>query len=523
MTMIKIEAITCRKDLPSVKDRWDNLSHRCCNTVPYLTYEWYSSALETIDRDKEPLLIFFRQNNEDVGLAPFVYIRKQGPLHPLHRIGLINNPYTPYQGILYAVEFKVIFTSLMEFMRQRFGNWFVLDLDEMRLTPHELQNIDELSTQRNLFLYQKEEKAGSRYLLLKNTFEENFKSLTKHTQKEFKRKIKRISRLGKISLERVLGHDQIDHHLEIFFNMYTRTWKGAEPHPEFYYQMCHEFEKRGQLHFHALTLNDRPVAYLISVMSGDTMYGIKTTYNPFFYAYSPGVLLFYKVIEDMFNTTGIREFDIGRGEEQFKHEWTSLIHDQLSLYLYPSSLPWKIITSFRYELLPKMKKNERFHACYSSLRCLLARDKQATEAKNPENRTSQKILKKYEYEQCKLDSCTLNTRFATLSDLDLMAVAMAARSFAEIQERLEKEVCVLFFEGKKLLSFFWLKHDVHQHEKDAYPSYTISEWGLHCDTLPCDLQDVLIPGLLTFLKGTINKPNCAVHIDEGNCCSFELF
>jgi CelD/BcsL family acetyltransferase involved in cellulose biosynthesis len=523
LNIIRIETITSRSDLSSVKERWDNLCQRCYNTVPYLTYEWYSSALETIDSDKTPFLIFFRQGSEDVGLAPFVYNKKQMFPHPLHMIGFIDNPYTPYQGIIHAIDFKDILTSLIELIRQRFGNWFVLNLDEIRLNPYELQTIEKLSSQKNLFLYQKEEKNGSRYLLLKDSFEENLKSLIKHTQKEFKRKINRISRTRKIGLERVSGHEHIDHHLEIFFNFYARTWKGAEPHPEFYYRMCHEFEKRSQLYFHALTLNGKPIAYLISILSGDTMYGIKTTYNPSFYAYSPGVLLFYNIIEDMFNIKGVREFDIGRGEEQFKREWTSLTHNQVRLYLYPSSLAWKIITSLKYELLPMLKKNERFNACYSAVRSLITVEKQACDTVNLEQTTSQKTFTRYEFKECKPGSCSLNTRFATLGDLDLMAVVTAARNFAEIQDRLEKESCVLCFEEDKLLSFFWLKHDINQHDNDTIPNHIIYEWGLRSDRSPSHSLDVLISGLLIFLKDTINKPDCVVHINERNSTSFELF
>lgn len=522
--MIEIETITRRVDMPSVKDRWDRLSQRCGTTAPYLRYEWYCSALETVDRDKNPLLIFFRQNNEDVGLAPFVCSREQGPLRFLHKIGFISNPFTPYQGILHTTGFKCIFTRLMQFLRHEFGNCFVLNLNEMRLESHELQAIDELSVQGDLFLCHMQEKAGSRYLLLKESFEESFGSLAKHTQRELRRKVNRISRLGKIRLSRILGREHVDRHLEKFFEIYARTWKGAEPHPEFYFRMCREFEQGGQLRFYVLTLNDKPVAYLISILSGDTIYGIKTTYDPSFSAYSPGVVLFYKVIEDLFAIAQIREFDFGRGDEQFKREWTSLIHHQVRLYLYPSSVSWKMITGLRYELLPRWKMNKRFNACYSFFRTLLPGNAKPAPALHCEDRPSpHKILKRYEYRQCERGACTVSARFATPGDLDLMTVAMAARNLSEVRERLEKELCAVCFEGKTLLSFFWLKHDTDSCNGNGTSSYTVSEWGLWSDLPPYHSKDMLISSLLMFLQGIINRSDCAVHIDQDRCRYFELF
>ncbi|HPL88334.1 MAG TPA: GNAT family N-acetyltransferase [Deltaproteobacteria bacterium] len=520
---IEVEAITRREDVPLVRGRWESLALWCGCTAPYLSHEWYSTALETVDREKDPLLVFFKQGGEDVGLAPLVHSRGQGALRFLHKIGFVSNPFTPYQGVLHAGDFKSVFAQLMRFLEQRFGSRFVLDLDEMRPALHETQGLDELSMQEGLFLCRMKQKSGSRYLLLRKTFEENYQALAKHTQKEFKRKINRISRLGKISLLRVSGREQIDCHLGCFFDMYARTWKGAEPHPEFYYLLCRRFDDRGGLRFHALTLNDRPIAYLISILSGDTVYGIKTTYNPSYYAYSPGVLLFYKVIEDMFNTPGIREFDIGRGDEQFKREWTSSTHEQVRVLCYPRNLMWKSVTSLQYELLPRWRQNERFDACYSSLRRLLAKNRREAGPAAPGPSEQRQAVKEYEYAQCRQDSCPVTARLAGPGDLDLMTVAMEARNFAEIQQRLDQELCVLCFEGRKLLSFFWLRPDGGRQKGNGVPSYAVSEWGLRGGSTPLPPQDVLISSLLALIKDIINKPNCTVSIDESVCRSFELF
>jgi CelD/BcsL family acetyltransferase involved in cellulose biosynthesis len=524
--MMDIETITCREDLPLANDRWQALCRRCGSMVPYLAPEWYSSALETVDRDKEPLLVFFRQGGEDVGLAPLVHGRGQGALRFLHLVGFVSNPFTPYQGILHAADLPRVFDRLVRLLGQMFGARFLLDLNEMRLGPDEIKALGELSTRGGLFSYRLEHKAGSRYLVLKESFEENFRSLSKHTQKEFRRKINRISRLGQLGLLKVSGREQVERHLDRFFALYARTWKGAERHPGFYYRLCPLFESRGMLHFHALTLNGRPIAYLISILSGDTLYGIKTTYDPSFSAYSPGVLLFYKVIEDIFTMPGVREFDIGRGDEQFKREWTSTIHGHVRMWCYPSNPVWKGITSLRYELLPRWKENERFNACYSLLRKIARQDGgdgHALSAAGPGHDAVPQDMKRYEYGRCAQDESTVEARLANAGDLDLLTVAMAARSFAEVQQRLEKELCVLCFEGRRLLAFFWLRWDAGGQDGGGLPAYLVSEWGASDGQASRSLQNALIPSVLAFLKTTISRPDCAVLIDEQGCRSFEPF
>jgi len=132
-------------------------------------------------------------------------------------------------------------------------------------------------------------------------------------------------------------------------------------------------------------------------------------------------------------------------------------------------------------------------------------------------------VKEYEYAQCRQDSCPVTARLAGPGDLDLMTVAMEARNFAEIQQRLDQELCVLCFEGRKLLSFFWLRPDGGRQKGNGVPSYAVSEWGLRGGSTPLPPQDVLISRLLALIKDIINKPNCTVSIDESVCRSFELF
>lgn len=522
---LEVQAVTRREDLARITGRWEGLLAGCGSKVPYLSWEWYCTALETVDSDKDPLLIFFTQGGEDVGLAPLVCSRGQGGSRLLHRVGFVSNPFTPYQGILTRLDFATVFTRLVKYLRQRFGSRFILDLDEMRLAQDQVQTLDELSTRAGLFSCRIEKKAGSRYLILKSSFDENFKALSKHTQKEFRRKLNRISRLGELGLLKISGREQIDAHLESFFDMYARTWKGAERHPEFYYRLCPRFESRGMLRFHALTLNGRPIAYLIAIHSGDIVYGIKTTYNPSFYAYSPGVLLFYLVIEDMFKTPGIREFDIGRGDEQFKREWTSTIHGHVRMWCYPSNPVWKGITSLRYELLPRWKENERFNACYSLLRKIARQDGgdgHALSAAGPGHDAVPQDMKRYEYGRCAQDESTVEARLANAGDLDLLTVAMAARSFAEVQQRLEKELCVVCFEHRRLLGFFWLRRDTDG-EESGIPSFLVSEWGLNREqAMPGSMQPLIV-SVLALLKDTIGRPDCAVLIDEGACRSFDTF
>jgi CelD/BcsL family acetyltransferase involved in cellulose biosynthesis len=364
---ITIEEINSRKQLRRIKRRWNNLLAQCDSYTPYFTFEWYYSALETIDKDKEPLLLFFKSSGTDIGFAPLVYKKQTILGFTYHIISFVQNPYTPYQGFIYLNEYKDILINLIVYLRNRFGSLFSLDLNEIRATHVEEKIMKDLAAD-GLILFHREEKSGSRYLILKENFEHTLNNLNRKTQKEFQRKLKRISKLGVLDLIRIQGKAQIEQHLDYFFKFYAQIWKEEESQPEFYYQLCNRFEKLGALYFYALNLDGLPIAYLICLLGKDTIYGIKTTYDPSYYDFSPGIVLFYKCIEDMFNIPCIREFDIGRGNEQFKREWTSLSHHHTKLLVYPNTIFWQFANRIRYGLLSYLKRYDKFERVYSKVR-----------------------------------------------------------------------------------------------------------------------------------------------------------
>lgn len=314
--MASIHSIEDINELCLIKNRWEALQENCFRFSPYITFEWYSSALKTIDKDKSPYVLIYSSEGRDFGLAPLVHKKMNFFGRNFHRISFVNNLYTQFQGFLYESHFERIISGLMNKLIQDFGRYFILDLNELRLSQKEKDVIQDF-VEKNNFVMDKKKKPGCINLVLRPNFEETVQSLRRQTQKEFRRKIKRLDHLGQVSLTKIQGPENIKKHLDHFFRLREQGWKGEEPHPKFLYDICKEFEKSGKLFFYALQLGDEPLSYLICLQGKDVMYGVETTYNPKYAAYSPGIVLFYRFIENLFTQAGIKEFDLGRGEEQY--------------------------------------------------------------------------------------------------------------------------------------------------------------------------------------------------------------
>jgi CelD/BcsL family acetyltransferase involved in cellulose biosynthesis len=82
---------------------------------------------------------------------------------------------------------------------------------------------------------------------------------------------------------------------------------------------------------------------LVGLRSQESVYAIKTTYDPSFYAFSPGVILFYRVIEELCSRGDVRHFDFGRGDEQYKREWSPAVIQQKRVTIQPNVLRRRVL------------------------------------------------------------------------------------------------------------------------------------------------------------------------------------
>lgn len=367
---LAVEEITGRDDVSQIAERWEALRARCGDTSPFTEFRWYWHALTTAARHKDPLVLIFRSHGEDVGLVPLVFqeIRKWGL--SLNYVEFVDNPHTAYQRILHLNCLDAVLIELAGYLNVKWGCRYFLDLNELRLTEEERAVFSAPAVQK-YFQMDWMEKPGSRYVLLGESFQALLQSLKKKTRKELRRKIRRLEAEGRVSLAMVEGDENVLAELDRFFSMYDRTWKSPETEPGFYQRLCLDLSRDGRLFFYALMLEGRPIAYLMCARGGDTIYGLKITYDVRVAEYSPGVILVHESIRSMYSIGGIRKFDIGRGDEQFKREWTSMAHRQDRLTLFPQCSLWRAVNVVRHGLLPRIKRNRGVNAVYGALRSRL--------------------------------------------------------------------------------------------------------------------------------------------------------
>jgi CelD/BcsL family acetyltransferase involved in cellulose biosynthesis len=101
---------------------------------------------------------------------------------------------------------------------------------------------------------------------------------------------------------------------------------------------CQLRADRGWLRSYVLTCGDVPVCFIIGAQDDATYYYERIGYDPTWHEHSPGKVLLFKVIEDMYAERTPKWFDFGTGDSEYKRVFGTEQYDELNVYLLRKSV-----------------------------------------------------------------------------------------------------------------------------------------------------------------------------------------
>ncbi|MGO8999916.1 MAG: GNAT family N-acetyltransferase [Polyangiaceae bacterium] len=169
---------------------------------------------------------------------------------------------------------------------------------------------------------------------------------------------------GGVELERIAVPTRSDFHAALAIE--GMAWKGAagtsidhDPLVTHLYDAATRlYGRRGRASLNFLRAGGERIALLFSVEDAQTLYALKIGYDPRHAALSPGHLVVWKVAADA-ERRGLQVFDFGGREDAWKHKWTDLHHDRVTLVIYRRSPRGLALHALRELVKPRLPERMR--------------------------------------------------------------------------------------------------------------------------------------------------------------------
>lgn len=173
------------------------------------------------------------------------------------------------------------------------------------------------------------------------SFEEYTKRRSRNFRKHLASDRKKLLSLGPLEVER--GEKW---HPDAIINeahkMYLKSWKGARGsglflNPklrEFFKDLFAAFQEREWLLARFLKSGENRIAHEICFQYADKLYSYDSCFDSGYASFSPGEMLTASILEEFF-PTGLREYDMLRGDEPYKTRWSKTMREEYEIAIAP--------------------------------------------------------------------------------------------------------------------------------------------------------------------------------------------
>ncbi len=155
------------------------------------------------------------------------------------------------------------------------------------------------------------------------TYQEYFEDLRSSVRNIARSKNKKVERSGRARVEIVTGLTGLEAALEAYERIYSSSWKGSEPYPQFIPGLVRTCAKQGWLRLGVVYVDGEPAAAQIWVISGGTASIYKMAYDKRFADLSVGSYLTTRMLEYALDVDKVREIDYLTGDDRYKKDWMS--------------------------------------------------------------------------------------------------------------------------------------------------------------------------------------------------------
>ena len=153
-----------------------------------------------------------------------------------------------------------------------------------------------------------------------------------------RRKQARVERDPSLRLDCASTPGDVEPAIAAYLGVYRRSWKVAEPFPDFDASLLRAAAGAGALRLGTLTREGETIAAQYWIVREGSAMVLKLAHDEAHRALSPGTVLTAWMIRRLIETEAVRMLDFGRGDDPYKQLWTTCRRQRIGLLL---ARPWR--------------------------------------------------------------------------------------------------------------------------------------------------------------------------------------
>lgn len=350
---------------------WTALCEEGASNQPFFRPEWFAAFVKNFEN--RFMLVTVRRGGKLRAVLPLV--TKTGNLHgvPARKLQAVFNANTQRFDLIHEADEggrKEIVEAIWKEIKKQ-ENWDVL---EMRLVEKDswLKDLLILAESENYRTGVWQMDAAPFVTLpqgddKEKVVEDYFKSFSKNRRQMLGKKLRRLEKLGKVEFSVTRGYSPAL--MRKYFDLEARSWKGragtdiaADPKVV---RLHDDFAKacagRNALFVYELKLDGKTIAMYISIMYDRQTIGWKMSFDEEYTRFSPGNLLFAKVLKGCIENDS-PEIDMLSPATENKKLWATGEREHVALYIFRRGFLGSALWKWKFSVISRLRKFKKPHS-----------------------------------------------------------------------------------------------------------------------------------------------------------------
>jgi len=357
---VTTQVLTEYQTFAALEPEWNDAVVRGHVSHPFLLHEWFRTWWQCFGGSRRLHVVVARDRDGIVGIAPMMAEQVHMYGLSVRKLDLLHNDHTPKADWIIVRSPAETYSALWNALRTSPDHWDLLQLSRLPNDSPTAAAVTSLA-QREQCLTGSWRGDVSPFLTLSGTWDTYWASRSAKFRSNLRNRLSRLAKLGEPRLEVVHAGDADA--CEDALRLEASGWKAeartsissTPAVQQFYLSLAERAAARGWLRLMFLTVGDRRIAASYGACCDDTLFLLKTGYDPAYAACAPFKLLTYLAIQHGY-AGGLREIDFLGNAEPWKLEWTDTSRTHDWIYVFADTMRARLLHSLKFQVLPELKR-----------------------------------------------------------------------------------------------------------------------------------------------------------------------
>ncbi len=357
-----VNVVTEFSEFVALEADWNHAVERSGIAHPFLRHEWLRTWWECFGGGCRLHLVVVRTDGRIAAIAPLLCDTTHSYGMSFRRVRLLQNDHTPRADFIIAEQPDVCYRAIWNALFERRDLWDVLQLNQIPEGSPTLDRMSSLAAARGCLtgLWQSDD---APYLQLAGNWDEYYDGLSAKFRQNLRNRLSRLTRIGEPVFETVCDAAALPSALEDAFRLEASGWKAQEGTAidadpavrRFYETLARRAAEQGWLRLLFLSANGNRLAAAYGAAYENTLFLIKTGYDPAYAQCSPFKLLTYYAVKNAY-AEGLTTLDFLGAAEPWKLEWTPTAGGHRWLFVFGDTHKARLLHRAKFRVAPALKR-----------------------------------------------------------------------------------------------------------------------------------------------------------------------